>query len=322
MTTEIADTASDGPSGPAPEQSALVHRTTTQGIPTFHAARRGEITAGLFFRVGRADETLATTGITHLVEHLALHRANLSDVHHNGATADTYTLFHVTGSEEEVVDHLNGVCAALGDLPLHRLETEKEILRTESASRGTGPHHGMPLWRYGAQGFGLSSYREMGTWRLTADEVRDWARAHFTRDNAALWITSDHVPEGLDLTLPAGTLRPTPAPTSALPVTPAYIRGEDGHVVFDAVVPRTTAASVFADVLGRALFQDLRQEVTPTPRSATTRPATPGTPRSPRTPTRWNTSRTRWSAVSSTSSRGCGPAGSSRPSSTPRAPGP
>ncbi|MFB7457146.1 M16 family metallopeptidase [Streptomyces sp. NPDC056188] len=255
MTTELHDTPHDGLEAVAD----LVSHTTTQGIPTLCAPRQGEITAGLFFRVGRADETLATAGITHLVEHLALHRLGLTDLHYNGATANTYTLFHVTGSEEDVVAHLNSVCASLRDLPLERLETEKEILRTEAAGRGAGPSQ-LPLWRYGAQGYGLSSYRELGTWGLTADQVRDWAATHFTRDNAVLWLTSDHVPEGLDLTLPAGTRMPAPAPTSALPVTPAYIHGEDGQVVFSSVVRRSTAAVLFADVLGRALFQDLRQE--------------------------------------------------------------
>lgn len=238
----------------------LVSHTTTQGVPTLYAPRTGEITAGLFFRVGRADETLATAGITHLVEHLALHRLGLSDLHYNGATANTYTLFHVTGSEEEVVTYLNTVCAALRDLPLERLETEKEILRTEAAGRGGGPTSQLPLWRYGAQGYGLSSYNELGTWSLTADQVRAWAETRFTRDNAVLWITSDHVPEGLDLTLPAGIRIPAPPATSALPVTPAYIHGDDGHVVFTAVVPRTTPAALFAEILGRALFHDLRQE--------------------------------------------------------------
>ncbi|MFI7500431.1 M16 family metallopeptidase [Streptomyces sp. NPDC049687] len=242
--------------------AGLVSHTSTQGIPTLHAATSAnEITAGLFFRVGRADETLATAGITHLVEHLALHRLGLSDLHYNGATANAYTLFHVTGSEEEVVRYLNSVCEALrGDLPMDRLETEKEILRTEAAGRGGGPAHQMPLWRYGAQSYGLSSYNELGTWNLTPDQVRHWAQTRFTRDNAVLWITSDQVPAGLDLTLPTGSRLPAPAPTSALPVTPAYIHGDDGHVVMTSVVRRSTAASVFADVLGRALFQDLRQE--------------------------------------------------------------
>jgi predicted Zn-dependent peptidase len=246
----------------APEAlSGLIGCTTTQGIPTLHAPRRGgQVTAGLFFRVGLADETLATAGLTHLVEHLALHRLQLSDLHHNGATANTYTLFHATGDEDEVVAHLNSVCAALRDLPLARLDTEREILRTEAAGGRNGANSQLPLWRYGAQGYGLSSYDELGTWSVTPDQVGDWARTRFTRENAVLWITSESVPEGLDLTLPTGTRFPAPAATSALPTTPAYICGEDGHVVLTSVVRRSTAAAVFADVLGRALFQDLRQE--------------------------------------------------------------
>ncbi|MFI9563720.1 M16 family metallopeptidase [Streptomyces rishiriensis] len=239
----------------------LVAHTVVDGIPALYAPASGkEITAGLFFRVGRADETLATAGITHLVEHLALHRLGLSDLHYNGATANAYTLFLVTGREDEVVEYLNGVCAGLRDLPMQRLETEKEILRTEAAGRGGGPQQQMPLWRYGAQSYGLSSYSELGTWGLTPDQVRSWAETRFTRDNAVLWITSDRIPDGLDLTLPAGSRFPAPAATSALPATPAYISGGDGHVVLTSVLRRSTAASVFADVLGRALFQDLRQE--------------------------------------------------------------
>ncbi|MDQ0794511.1 pitrilysin family protein [Streptomyces sp. B1I3] len=258
-----------GPVAPAAPAALAAHpvppaddirETEVDGIRTVLAAGSGPVTAGLFFRVGVADETLATTGITHLVEHLALHRHGLSDLHYNGATAATYTLFHATGTPEEVVTYLNGVCAALRDLPLERLETEREILRTEAAGRNRGPNHQLPLWRYGAQGYGLSSYAEHGTWHLTADAVRDWARTRFTRDNAVLWITTASVPEGLDLTLPAGTPHPLPAPTSALPVTPAYITGNDGGVVLDGIVRRSTAASLFAEVLSRALYTDLRQK--------------------------------------------------------------
>ncbi|MFJ3233313.1 M16 family metallopeptidase [Streptomyces sp. NPDC086787] len=238
----------------------LVDHTTVQGVPVLHAPAPGARTAGLLFRVGRADETLATSGITHLVEHLALHRLGLSDAHHNGVTANTYTLFHVTGEEHEVVSYLNGVCAALRDLPLNRLETEKEILRTEAAGRSRGPNHHMAVWRYGARDYGLAGLGELGTWGLTAEQVRHWAESRFTAENAMLWLTGDRVPDGLDLTLPAGSRIPAPVASDALPLTPAHIRGEDGHVVFDAVLRRSTAAALFTDVLGRALFQDLRQE--------------------------------------------------------------
>jgi predicted Zn-dependent peptidase len=238
-----------------------VTETRVDGIRTVLAPSSGStVAAGLFFRVGRADETLATSGITHLVEHLTLHQHGVSDLHFNGATADTYTLFHVEGTPDHVVEYLNGVCAALGDLPMHRLEVEKEILRTESSGRGSGPARRVALYRYGAQGYGLASYDELGLPRLDADAVADWARTHFTTENAVLWITSNTVPEGLDLRLPAGRRNPLPTVTSVLPRTPAWIPGGDDGVFLHAVVPRSTPASLYAAVLSKALFLDLRQQ--------------------------------------------------------------
>lgn len=250
------------PSGiPTPPEPGFITTSEVDHIPTLLAPTSGgPITAGLYFRVGAADETLATAGLTHLVEHLALHRHGVSDLHYNGSTAATHTHFVVSGTAEEVVAYLNGVCSSLRDLPVERLATEREILRTEQAGRSRGPNHQLPLWRYGARGYGLVSYPEYGTLHLTPDAVRDWARTWFTRDNAVLWITSDTVPEGLDLTLPAGQRQPLPAPTSALPVTPAYITGSSGGVVLDGIVRRSAAASLFSEVLGRALYTDLRQK--------------------------------------------------------------
>ncbi|MEU7555827.1 insulinase family protein [Streptomyces sp. NPDC044571] len=234
--------------------------TTVDGIRTVLAPGSGPLTAGLLFRVGRADETLAASGITHLVEHLALHRHGLGDLHYNGATAATHTHFHVTGTAADVVEYLNGVCAALRDLPMDRLETEKEILRTEAAGKSRGPAHAATLWRYGSRSYGLTSYAEAGLHHLTADQVRAWAQTRFTTENAVLWITGETVPEGLDLRLPAGAWQPAPEATSALPATPAYFHGEEGGVVLTAVLPRSTEAGLFADVLGKELFRELRQK--------------------------------------------------------------
>ncbi|MFI1149071.1 M16 family metallopeptidase [Streptomyces sp. NPDC020817] len=259
-TTADRDSAADrGTTTPTTDADGITD-TIVDGIRTVLAPRSGPLTAGLLFRVGRADETLATSGITHLVEHLALHRHGLGDLHYNGATAATYTHFHVTGTPADVVEYLNGVCAALRDLPMDRLDTEKEILRTEAAGKSHGPGHAATLWRYGSRSYGLTAYAEAGLHHLTADDVRTWARTRFTAENAVLWITGDRIPEGLDLKLPAGAWHPTPAATSALPVTPAYFAGDDGGVVLTAVVPRSTEAGLFAEVLGKELFRELRQK--------------------------------------------------------------
>ncbi|MGR6970881.1 insulinase family protein [Streptomyces cynarae] len=236
---------------------AAIHPTEVDGIPTLFAYATGPVRAGLVFRVGVADETLARTGVTHLVEHLALHRQGLADYHFNGATKAAFTHFHVEGAEHEVVAYLQGVCASLTDLPMERLETEKEILRTEESRRDVGQ---LPLWRYGAQGYGLVSYPEWGVRSLRPDDVREWVHTWFTQGNAALWIAGERLPAGLTLKLPAGQRRPLPAVTSALPTAPAYFSDGKGGVLLDAVVTDTTAARVYAGVLERELSRALRQE--------------------------------------------------------------
>jgi hypothetical protein len=207
-----------------------------------------------------ADETLARSGVTHLVEHLALHRHALNDYHVNGATGAIVTHFHMQGAESDVVGFLDGVCRALGDLPYDRLETEKSILRTEEAGRSHAANRALPAWRYGAQGYGLLSLPELGVHQLTPEHLWHWTRSWFTRENAVLWIAGDGIPRGLRLELPSGARRPPPTVTSALPACPAYFPGSGNVTVLDAVVRRRTAAWVFSGVLERELFRSLRQE--------------------------------------------------------------
>lgn len=94
-----------------------IHHTEVDGIPTLFAYATGPMRAGLVFRVGVADETLAGAGITHLVEHLALHRQGLADYHFNGATKAAFTHFHVEGAEHEIVAYLDGVCTSSSICP-------------------------------------------------------------------------------------------------------------------------------------------------------------------------------------------------------------
>ncbi|MFJ9628906.1 insulinase family protein [Streptomyces sp. NPDC101175] len=247
----------DGQFATADTTVNAIHRTEVDGIPTLFAYAPGPPRAGLVFRVGTADETLARAGVTHLVEHLALHRHGLTDYHYNGATKAAFTHFHVEGAEHEIVAYLHGVCASLADLPMERLETEKEILRTEESRREPGQ---LPLWRYGAQGYGLVSYPEWGVRNLRPEDVRHWTRTWFTAGNAVLWIAGERFPAGLALRLPPGPRHPLPAVTSALPTTPAHFADGQGGVLLDAVVTDTAAARLYAGVLERELSRALRQE--------------------------------------------------------------
>ncbi|SHM57530.1 M16 family metallopeptidase [Cryptosporangium aurantiacum] len=237
----------------------MIKETEVDGVPTLIAPVSGQMHAGLVFRVGYADEVLARAGITHVVEHLALFRTGQADYHYNGRTGAATTEFHLRGSEQDVVAFLTGVCEALSALPFERLEVEKQVLRTEQAGKSPSPSEVLALWRYGARGFGLAGYPEYGVPNLTPDEIRHWVGTWFTRENAGLWIAGDGVPAGLRLPLPSGRRWAPPPVTSALPVTPAFFQAPMNGTAFDAVVPRGPAAMVYAEVLQRELFRELRQ---------------------------------------------------------------
>lgn len=265
MGRHAGPTVDDGPPGEdalaeLASIADLIGSTRVAGIPTLFAPMEGPITAGLYFRVGRADETLATAGITHLVEHLALFGLSSDDLHHNAETNDNYTHFHVTGTEVQVVAYLNGVCAALSNLPLERIQVEKEILKTEAARNPAGAASMQRNERYGAEGMGVVAHGELGLLALTPDHLIEWTRTRFTRGNCVLWITSAQAPAGLTLSLPEGRWLPVP-PHSAREISkPAYFRGLQGGVLFDSVIVRTAAGAVFAQIASKALFRALRQE--------------------------------------------------------------
>lgn len=223
-----------------------------------------DVTATLAFRVGTADETYATTGITRLVRELARPDGCVT------ATDATRTAFTVTGAPEEVAASLRELAARLRDLPVDRLDALRA--GAESASPGVpvagvpvagGPVAGGPVSgvagerpttlaarRFGPRGYGLAGYPELAPGLLSAEAVRDWARARFTRDNAGLRVTGGTPPDLDTLGLPRGTPVPPPAVVPVLPATPVWFRGADGDApALDGVVPRSDAARRFAEAL-------------------------------------------------------------------------
>ena len=239
-----------------------IHRSTVDGVPVFWTdGGSGPVSAGLVFRVGRADETFATSGLTHLLEHLVLFPVDHGDLHVNGTTSPGTTTFQLDDADEaELVAFLGAVCAGLRNPPVERLETEKAILRTEG-SRREGAADDLPLWRYGPAGFGLPALEEYGLATITAADVRGWAATRFTRGNAALWITGGPPPAGLRLDLPDGPRMPYPEAVEVLPRLPAYFTAPVNGVVVDLVVPRSRAALLYAAVLDRRLYAHLRREL-------------------------------------------------------------
>jgi zinc protease len=235
-------------------------RTEVDGVPTFWAQADAGLQAGLVVRVGRADETLARGGISHLVEHLVLHQVGQTDYHFNGAIGPIATTFFTQGSPDEIAHFFAAVCRASRDLPMDRLATERSILRTEWSGRARGVTEPLLRWRHGPATYGLPAYAEFGLDDLTPDDLRSWVARWFTRGNAALWVTGGPPPPQLRLDLPDGPRMPVPAPSSALPRTPAFFTADAGGAAFDAVVRRTSAASLFGALLDRRIHATLRRE--------------------------------------------------------------
>ncbi|WP_051400066.1 M16 family metallopeptidase [Haloechinothrix halophila] len=233
-------------------------RTDINGVPTFWCDYDGELRAGLVFRVGQVDEPLAKRGITHLIEHLALHPLGQPAHGINGEVDAITTTFATHGSPDEVREFVATVCRALTDLPVDRREAEVQILRTEADGRGDSVSTAIDVCRYGAASYGLPGYPEFGVGQHSADELRDWSRRWFTRGNAALWLIGGPPPDGLRIDLPDGPRMPPPAPTDALPRTPATFPAPVNGVGWGGVVERSTAAKVYSELLGRRLHRELR----------------------------------------------------------------
>lgn len=237
-----------------------VQSTVIDGLRVVHAESPGPLTAVLAFRVGMNDEPLPLRGITHLVEHLALHRFDALAHHKNGFVKGSTTEFVVSGAVDQVVDYLNGVCAALRDLPLDRLDTEKTVLKTEAQSRGAAAEDDLLAARFGAQGHARVAFKEFALDRVSSTEVADWARQWFVAENAVLWLSSDSIPEGLDVRLPSGDARPRDAVVGIERPRPLSVTGRPRVAIVDAVLPRSTTATVAVELMKAAVFRELRLE--------------------------------------------------------------
>jgi hypothetical protein len=216
-----------------------VHRDEISGIPVFWADSPGPYVGSLLFRVGRIDERLHTSGITHLVEHLALPAAAPTPgLDWNGWVTLTMTGFWAAGEKDDVSRFLSDVANRLQNLPLERLETEKGILRAEEASAGRSVPAVLAGLRFGAVGIALIDWLELGLRRLDAESVSAWARERFTTGNAALWF-SGAPPTDLSLSLPDGPRIPPPRYEPPPDDLPAYVRWGRGGAALSLFAPRS-----------------------------------------------------------------------------------
>jgi predicted Zn-dependent peptidase len=236
-------------------------RSCVDGVPVFWTKSGDEMLAGLVFRVGRADESLARGGITHTVEHLALYPLGAEAArHYNGQVDAVTTTFLRRGSPKEIAEFFRAVCANLRDLPTQRLDRERQVLRTEAGNRRAGMTDLLFSERYGADTYGLSAYPEYGISAVQSADLTEWSGRYFTRGNAALWIAGGPPPDGLALDLPDGPAVPAPQPAGKPPATPAYANAPVPGVAWSALVGRGLAAQAYAGILDRRLRRELRHK--------------------------------------------------------------
>jgi predicted Zn-dependent peptidase len=235
-------------------------RREVDGLRVFWCDAPPPFVALLAFRVGAADETLATRGITHLLEHLAVAPRHRSFAY-NATVEPTRTIFWASGESVDALAFIDEASASLASPPLERLETERRILRSEEASNWRSNAWTRLLnTRFGSRGFGLLDELEYGLRRVQSDEVADWARRWFTRENAVLWLTAAP-PEGFDVPLPHGASQPLPPHVSRDLQLPALLQWGSGGVGISFLGPHSLAFTSGIEIARRRTHARLRYEL-------------------------------------------------------------
>jgi len=177
-----------------------------------HSGTQNHTDVTLTFAVGVRDETLRTIGVAHTLEHLVMSTVRRLPIKIDAEVDLMTTSFAASGSPARVGEFLSGICAALTNPPLERLELEAGVLAAED---GWATHPMAALLfnaKYGAQSAGLAWLDGPGYDGLTAEHVISFAGQWFRAGNALLQVTGP-LPEGLRLNLPDG-----PAPVRNYPV--------------------------------------------------------------------------------------------------------
>jgi zinc protease len=238
-----------------------LHWTEIEGVTTIWTDAPPPLRVGLLFRTGLVDETLASSGCTHLIEHLALAPLGDPSDRHNGSVGSLITSFFTLGQPQEVVDFLESICAGLGSLPSDRLEAEKGVLAAEAATRPGDFRATLLTRRCGAVGYGLLGLPQFGYQKATLEGLLEFSSGRFCRENALLWL-SGPPPAGLSLDLPAGKQLPLP-PLLPLPEAfPCWFVDRNlGGAAAGSIVPRVSEATLFSQIALQRLRQHLRAEL-------------------------------------------------------------
>jgi hypothetical protein len=236
----------------------VLNSTTVNGIPTLWTDGPPPYTAALVVRAGAQDETVRSSGVGHLVEHLVMSGQPRTTLDVNAWVDDVLTVFHATGDRDDVTAWLARVCDAIHDLPLDRITVEAKVLDAEDGD----PVHPAVAWsagaRFGAGGAGLLGCQGPPHRSLAREHVVDFTRRHYTAANAVIVATGEP-PQHPGIRLPEGP-RPQPAQTEETPLDlPAYLSGPPVPIV-SWLVRRSATALVLAGLVRDLLTDALRHE--------------------------------------------------------------
>jgi hypothetical protein len=240
-----------------------IHEDRTDGVATFWTETPGPYIAILGFRVGHWDESIPNRGITHMVEHLALHPLRQANYEFNGTVAGDHLLFWVTGSEADVAGFMEAVCAQLRALSCDRLETEAGVLRAEAVQQGTHFADSLLGVHFGPNGPGLVALPEMGYQLVGPKELQTWADRHCTRQNAVLVLLGP-TRLSLRLALADGEHRPFRIPGPECGYRPKKLEAvgeQEAGICLAGLTPRSSDSALAWEILELRLAERLRHEL-------------------------------------------------------------
>src|SRR5207249_2480616 len=176
-----------------------VRRGEIGGLPVFWAESDLPFSASILVRMGRVDETMLTSGMSHLLARLVLAGESTGDV--DATVMPLRTQFRFAGDRSRALGYLGDTLAAMRNPPLGRRARVRRILLDEDDGRAEShlqTHAGL---RFGARALGLLDVPEYGLYRVTRDRVSAWALRFFTQGNVVLTMTGAP-PDGVDWSLP------------------------------------------------------------------------------------------------------------------------
>ena len=238
-----------------------VGRGEVHGVPVFWGTAPGDAWGALLVRVGHSDEALPRRGVTHLVEHLALHPFDRHADQIDGLVDLTTTVFHCQGSPEQVATRLTRLARSLAELPYARADDEAQTLRAEAARRRPSTAGTALARRYGPFGLGATDYEELFLHQSNSSTLEHWHQKYFTRQNSAV-VLSCAPPSTLDLSaLPDGNRFPVGVFVPLDRLYPAFTHANSSSVACSFVVTRSAAARATLDVLTAVLHRHLRDQL-------------------------------------------------------------